>query len=73
VTLNATCPRCGGAFHCGVKEPMPCACGQFQLSAATTRMLREQYDRCVCMACLAQLQALPPETPPPETKKPAQS
>jgi hypothetical protein len=71
VNDNASCPRCGGAFHCGVNEPMPCACGQFTLSAATTQMLRAQYDRCVCMACLAQLAALP--SPDDDMKKPAQS
>jgi hypothetical protein len=70
VNTNATCPRCGGAFHCGVQEPMPCACGQFTLSPATMQMLREQYTRCVCMACLAQLQASPD---PQDVKKPAQS
>ncbi|MGY4830902.1 cysteine-rich CWC family protein [Sphaerotilaceae bacterium SBD11-9] len=66
---NATCPRCGGAFHCGAKEPTPCACGRFTLSADTTQMLRRQYDRCLCMACLAQLAA----ADSPDVKKPAQS
>jgi hypothetical protein len=74
VDPNATCPRCGGVFHCGVNEPMPCACGQFKLSAATTQMLREQFSRCVCMACLSQLQTSQLQTPAPsDEKKPAQS
>jgi hypothetical protein len=69
VTLNATCPRCGGTFHCGVKEPMPCACGQFKLTQETTQMLRKTYDRCVCMNCLAQLQM--PKPPSPDKPEPA--
>jgi hypothetical protein len=69
VSSNATCPRCGGAFHCGAGETTPCACGQFTLSPATTQNLREQYTRCVCMACLAQLQTPAPQ----DEKKPAQS
>lgn len=56
---DARCPRCGKAFHCGANDPTPCPCGSFALSAATTQMLREQYASCVCMACLAQLQAPP--------------
>ncbi|MBC7994949.1 MAG: cysteine-rich CWC family protein [Rhizobacter sp.] len=66
---DASCPRCGGAFHCGVNDPLPCACGQFTLSPACTQMLRSQYDRCVCMACLAQLQQTAPVA---DIKKPAQ-
>jgi hypothetical protein len=59
VNDNATCPRCGAGFHCGVKEPMPCACGRFTLQPATVQALRERYTGCVCMDCLAQLQADP--------------
>jgi hypothetical protein len=66
---NASCPRCGGAFHCGASDPTPCACGQFTLSPATTQKLREQYASCVCMACLAQLQTPSSQ----DEKKPAQS
>jgi hypothetical protein len=69
VDSNASCPRCGGAFHCGANDPGSCACGQFTLSAATTLMLREQFNRCVCMRCLAELQT----APIPDMKKPAQS
>lgn len=58
-TDNAHCPRCGGSFYCGVREGMRCACGQYRLSAETTRMLRQQYQRCVCLNCLAQLQDAP--------------
>ncbi|MBX3620253.1 MAG: cysteine-rich CWC family protein [Rhizobacter sp.] len=67
---NARCPRCGGGFHCGACDPTPCACGGITLSAATTAQLRAQYDGCLCLRCLAALQAMQPE---PGKKKPAQS
>jgi hypothetical protein len=62
---NASCPRCGQAFHCGAADPTPCPCGNFTLSPATTQTLREQFKGCVCMRCLAALQT--------DIKKPAQS
>ena len=51
------CPRCGAAFHCGAADAEPCACTAVQLDAATLTTLREQYDRCLCMRCLVELQA----------------
>ena len=51
------CPRCGRAFHCGMNDPVPCACTSISLAAALLAQLRERYDGCLCLACLAQLQA----------------
>jgi len=48
-----TCPRCGGAFHCGASDPAPCACTGLQLSAETLAGLRQRYKGCLCLACLA--------------------
>jgi hypothetical protein len=52
------CPRCGGAFHCGVNDPQPCACVALALDAALLATLRAQFDACLCVTCLAQLQTL---------------
>jgi hypothetical protein len=52
---NARCPRCGSAFHCGANDPTPCACASLTLDAELLRTLRERYDRCLCVGCLAQL------------------
>lgn len=52
---NATCPRCGGGFHCGVRDAVPCPCGGVTLTPETIRMLREQYSSCLCLRCLQQL------------------
>jgi hypothetical protein len=51
------CPRCGGAFHCGVNEPGPCACTSIPLDAATLATLRQRYSGCLCQRCLAELAA----------------
>ena len=50
-----TCPRCGGAFHCGARDPAPCACTGLQLSGETLAALRQQFDGCLCMACLTNI------------------
>jgi hypothetical protein len=53
---DATCPRCGAAFHCGARDPQPCACTAIQLDAATLARLRERWRGCLCLDCLLQLQ-----------------
>ena len=49
------CPRCGGAFHCGIADPQPCACTTVKLDAATLQALRLRHDGCLCVACLQAL------------------
>ena len=49
------CPRCGGAFLCGVNDAVPCACTTVTLSAATLAELRSNYASCLCLRCLAAL------------------
>ena len=50
------CPRCGGAFHCGVNDAVPCPCTTITLSAAQRAELHERYSGCLCLTCLAELQ-----------------
>ncbi|MCR5865549.1 cysteine-rich CWC family protein [Aquincola sp. J276] len=50
-----TCPRCGGGFHCGAKDPGPCACSGLVLPPALQAELRAQYAGCLCVRCLAEL------------------
>jgi hypothetical protein len=52
------CPRCGGAFRCGVAGSGPCACTGIELSTALQAQLREQFQGCLCLACLACLKTL---------------
>jgi hypothetical protein len=49
------CPRCGGGFHCGVNDSVPCACSTVTLSAALLADLRQRYSSCLCQRCLLEL------------------
>jgi hypothetical protein len=51
------CPRCGGAFHCGMNASVPCACTGIVLDAATLAQLRQRYSGCLCLGCLRSLAA----------------
>jgi Cysteine-rich CWC len=55
-STTATCPRCGGGFHCGMHDPEPCACNRITLDAATLARLRAEFNGCLCWNCLQQLQ-----------------
>ena len=52
---DARCPRCGGDFHCGVNDREPCACTRIALEAATLAALRERFEGCLCLRCLAEV------------------
>lgn len=54
--LNETCQRCGGPFHCGVSDPQGCACFDLKLAPALMSQLRQNYQRCLCIACLKAMQ-----------------
>ncbi len=51
------CPRCGGGFHCGVADAVPCPCGALQLSADQLSALSQRYQACLCLRCLAAVAA----------------
>jgi hypothetical protein len=56
-----TCPRCGGAFSCGLADATrPCPCTTMKLSADTLAVLRQRYTGCLCLRCLAELASLAP-------------
>jgi hypothetical protein len=51
------CPRCGKAFHCGVADPAPCPCAGVTLNPELRAELRLQFNGCLCVACLNELQS----------------
>jgi len=55
------CPRCGGAFACGVgaDRATPCFCAGVGLTPARRAELAARYDDCLCATCLATLAADP--------------
>jgi hypothetical protein len=53
--LDASCPRCGGGFECGVNAGH-CACFGIRLSDALRAELATRYPgRCLCLRCLCEL------------------
>lgn len=60
---ESRCARCGGSFHCGANDPEPCACTRIALDAATLAQLRQTYQGCLCLRCLAALAAGEPLGP----------
>lgn len=55
--VNTACPRCGGGFHCGVQDSTPCPCTTLNLDPALIKALEARFLGCLCIACLAELQA----------------
>lgn len=52
---NASCARCGAAFHCGANDPAPCPCTGLVLAPELLLRLRRQYTGCLCLGCLRAL------------------
>jgi len=53
---NSVCPRCAQPFSCGAAGPR-CDCFDLKLTPELRAKLAQQYDRCLCLTCLKQLQA----------------
>ena len=58
---NATCPRCGSAFLCGIELPTPCHCTEVTLTDAQRAFMAARWQGCLCRDCLLEIsrQALP--------------
>ena len=54
VWLDAQCPRCGGAFECGVNAGH-CACFGLRLTHTLRAELATRYSGCLCLRCLGEL------------------
>lgn len=50
--MEKTCSRCKALFSCQ-SETRGCWCEDLALSAETLALLRQQFDNCLCPACLA--------------------
>ena len=46
------CPRCGKSFECKVGNVLQCQCMQVSLTPAERAFMQEQYDDCLCAACM---------------------
>ncbi|MBN8486679.1 MAG: cysteine-rich CWC family protein [Burkholderiales bacterium] len=54
---QARCPRCGGGFHCGARDPGPCACTGLHLRPDLLLAMRTLWSGCLCLPCLQALAA----------------
>ena len=46
------CPRCGRYFLCKVNRIVHCECMTVPLAPETLEIISEQYNECLCVACL---------------------
>ncbi|WP_253764296.1 cysteine-rich CWC family protein [Flammeovirga sp. SJP92] len=51
-----TCQRCGKTFECKVGNITQCQCYEVKLTYEETQKMREEYDECLCAACMLDLQ-----------------
>lgn len=51
-----SCPRCRSHFECKVGTVLQCQCAKIDLSEAERRFIQEQYQGCLCLACMQALQ-----------------
>jgi hypothetical protein len=52
------CPRCNNLFECKVGNISQCQCNSIQLTEAETAFIDQQYNDCLCLACLKELKKL---------------
>jgi len=52
-----TCPRCAREFVCKANRIHQCGCMEVRLSRETVDHIRQTYDGCLCVACLALLES----------------
>jgi hypothetical protein len=46
------CPKCGGRFECNINEITKCACFHVSLNREVRELISQQYNDCLCIACL---------------------
>ena len=54
---EARCERCGARFGCEAGTGNECWCSDVVLDDAKRAALAQQFERCLCPACLAALAA----------------
>ncbi|TGM10161.1 hypothetical protein EHQ76_00475 [Leptospira barantonii] len=52
--VQKPCQRCGKAFSCGASAHA-CDCFSVNLSSEVRRQLKENYNDCLCVSCLEEL------------------
>jgi len=50
------CPRCGTFFECKLGSITICQCTDIAISETVKTFVQDNYDDCLCIRCLQQLQ-----------------
>jgi hypothetical protein len=50
------CERCGGSIECKANAYIRCQCSAVQLNLNEVQYIAENYEGCMCAACLLELQ-----------------
>ena len=51
------CPRCQQSFECKSGSILLCQCSKIEMSSEQLEYSNSQYDDCLCLSCLKELQA----------------
>jgi len=52
-----SCERCGGSIECKANSFTKCQCSKVQLNLNEVQYISENYEGCMCAACLLELQS----------------
>jgi len=55
------CPRCGASFECKMGSIAICHCSQVMLTDEQKEYIADQWDGCLCHACLKVVAEMPVE------------
>ncbi len=51
------CQQCGNTFQCKAGSIVQCQCSSIQLTLEERAAIEKQFDDCLCINCLKELQA----------------
>lgn len=54
--MENVCPRCGSTFECQHDDIHQCWCAHEKLPDALCETLQANYDACLCLSCISELQ-----------------
>lgn len=55
ISEEKICPRCNQIFICDPGNIQHCQCNDICLSAAVKEKISEEYEDCLCIKCLVEL------------------
>ncbi len=53
---NKQCPRCSAEFECKTGSILLCQCSKIEMTQEQLEYSNSQYNDCLCLSCLKELQ-----------------